>query len=159
LTVSRYRDRHTAIPAYVTTSLRFDEAVFRELRYQAIRRRVPVALIVREAVDRYLGRGDDAPHRPFGEDPADAFLAAIESPAAGESVNHDHHLYGWPKEVAFEVMERLGLPEAFSFDRDFRDCGYSLVPRARRPPGMEPPESPAAEGSPDGLLDTRVPHA
>ena len=30
--------------------------------------------------------------------------------------------------VSFEVMERLGLHDAFSFDRDFRDCGYSMVP-------------------------------
>jgi len=30
--------------------------------------------------------------------------------------------------VSFELMERLGLREAFSFDRDFRDCGYSMVP-------------------------------
>ncbi len=30
--------------------------------------------------------------------------------------------------VSFEVMERLGLRDAFSFDRDFRDCGYSMVP-------------------------------
>lgn len=30
--------------------------------------------------------------------------------------------------VSFEVMERLGLHDAFSFDRDFRDCGYSMLP-------------------------------
>jgi hypothetical protein len=30
--------------------------------------------------------------------------------------------------VNFEVMDRLGLRDAFSFDRDFRDCGYAMVP-------------------------------
>jgi uncharacterized protein len=30
--------------------------------------------------------------------------------------------------VSFEVMDRLGLHDAFSFDRDFRDCGYAMVP-------------------------------
>jgi predicted nucleic acid-binding protein len=30
--------------------------------------------------------------------------------------------------VSFEVMDRLALPEAFAFDRDFRDCGYQMVP-------------------------------
>jgi hypothetical protein len=30
--------------------------------------------------------------------------------------------------LSFELMERLGLREAFSFDREFRDCGYAMVP-------------------------------
>ena len=30
--------------------------------------------------------------------------------------------------TSFEVMDRLGLDTAFTFDRDFRDCGFSMVP-------------------------------
>ena len=30
--------------------------------------------------------------------------------------------------ASFEVMERLSLEGAFTFDRDFRDCGYRMVP-------------------------------
>ncbi len=30
--------------------------------------------------------------------------------------------------TSFEVIDRLGLGGAFSFDRDFRDCGYDMVP-------------------------------
>lgn len=30
--------------------------------------------------------------------------------------------------ASFELMERLGLDSAFSFDRDFRDCGFRMVP-------------------------------
>jgi len=30
--------------------------------------------------------------------------------------------------VSFETMERLDLAAAFSFDRDFRDCGYPMSP-------------------------------
>ena len=30
--------------------------------------------------------------------------------------------------VSLDLMEKLGLPAAFTFDRDFRDCGYETVP-------------------------------
>jgi hypothetical protein len=30
--------------------------------------------------------------------------------------------------ASFELMERLGLHSAFSFDRDFRDFGFRMVP-------------------------------
>ena len=30
--------------------------------------------------------------------------------------------------ASFELMDRLGLDGAFAFDRDFRDCGYRMLP-------------------------------
>jgi predicted nucleic acid-binding protein len=30
--------------------------------------------------------------------------------------------------ASFEVMIRLGLASAFSFDQDFRDCGFEMLP-------------------------------
>ena len=30
--------------------------------------------------------------------------------------------------VSFEIMDRLGLHAAFTFDHDFRDCGYAMLP-------------------------------
>ena len=30
--------------------------------------------------------------------------------------------------ASFEVMERLGIDSAFTFDHDFRDCGYHMLP-------------------------------
>lgn len=30
--------------------------------------------------------------------------------------------------ASFALMERLGLEAAFTFDRDFRECGYRMVP-------------------------------
>lgn len=30
--------------------------------------------------------------------------------------------------ASFEILERLGLDGAFTFDRDFRDCGYRMLP-------------------------------
>src|SRR5262252_9873140 len=79
---------------YVTTNLRFPEATYRELQYQAARRGTSLASVVRESVDRYLGR--DA--RATGEDPLDRWVGAVASAAGDESVQHDHYLYGWPKE-------------------------------------------------------------
>jgi predicted nucleic acid-binding protein len=29
---------------------------------------------------------------------------------------------------SFELMARLGLSRAFTFDRDFRDCGFQMIP-------------------------------
>lgn len=30
--------------------------------------------------------------------------------------------------VSFETLERLGLEGSFTFDRDFRDCGFRMFP-------------------------------
>jgi predicted nucleic acid-binding protein len=30
--------------------------------------------------------------------------------------------------ASFELMHRLGIDTAFTFDRDFRDCGFRMVP-------------------------------
>lgn len=30
--------------------------------------------------------------------------------------------------ASFEAMERLGLSAAFTFDHDFRDCGFEMLP-------------------------------
>ena len=30
--------------------------------------------------------------------------------------------------VSFELMDRLALPSAFTFDHDFRDCGFGMLP-------------------------------
>lgn len=30
--------------------------------------------------------------------------------------------------VSFELMDRLRVPSAFTFDRDFRNCGFEMLP-------------------------------
>jgi len=84
----------------VTTRLRFSEAAYRELRLKAERRGVSLATLVREAVDQYLGRGDAGRELALGSDPADGIIGTVTGSPGDESVNHDHYLYGWPKETA-----------------------------------------------------------
>ena len=88
---------------FVTTNLRFSEATFRDLKYQAGRRGVAVAFLVREAVDRYLGRTGEDTALPLGSDPADALIGCVAASAGDESVDHDHYLYGWPREGTGEA--------------------------------------------------------
>lgn len=92
---------------YIVTNLRFPDETYRELRYQAARRGTSVASVVRESVNQYLGRGKVEGRAPaFGEDPADALVGTIRSSVTDESVNHDHYLYGWPKEADRETSGR-----------------------------------------------------
>jgi hypothetical protein len=95
------------MPDFVTTNLRFPEATWRELRLQASRRRTTAAGLVREAVEQYLGRGGDDGPSPFDGDAFDKHIGAITRSAGDESVNHDHYLYGWPKETEREAPRRL----------------------------------------------------
>ena len=67
---------------------------------KAERRGVSLATLVREAVDQYLGRGDEGTELVLGSDPADRMIGAVIGAAGDESVNHDHYLYGWPKETS-----------------------------------------------------------
>lgn len=89
---------------YVTTNLRFPEETFRELKYEASRRGTSLASLVRESVDRYLGWAADAAAPEFGKDPMDGWIGAIASSGGDESSNHDHYLYGWPKETKGESL-------------------------------------------------------
>jgi hypothetical protein len=104
----------------VTTNLRFPERLWKEIRLQAVRRRTTAAGIVREAVETYLGRRSAAAAKP-DTDPFDRHVGAIGGSAGDESVNHDHYLYGWPKE---DDREAPG--------------GLERAPRARPAAGSKP---------------------
>jgi len=121
------------MPRLITTNLRFPETTYRELRYQAGRRGVPLATLVREAVDRYLGRTEEGTTLALGSDPADGIIGAVTGSAGDESVNHDHYLYGWPKETDGETPGRHQRPPGS------RERGRDAGPRARRRgPGRRP---------------------
>jgi predicted DNA-binding protein len=93
---------------YTTTNLRLPSSTYEELRYEASRRRTSVAAVVREAVAQYLGQGGKAADIPFGEDPLDRLAGLVTGGASDESVNHDHYLYGWPKETTGETARGHG---------------------------------------------------
>jgi hypothetical protein len=86
------------VPRYTTTNLRFPIERYEELRYHANRRGTSVASIVREAVAQYLGHTEPSRGVPFGDDPLDRLAGSVIGGATDESVNHDHYLYGSPKE-------------------------------------------------------------
>src|SRR5262245_43577200 len=118
---------------YVTTNLRLPAETYRELRYQAARRGTTLAAVVREAVARHRRRADEAAPLAVGEDPADAMIGSIGAGVADEAANHDHYLYGWPKETRDEAPGRHerapppGAPERRAPSRRRR------IPETKRP--------------------------
>lgn len=98
--------------AHVTTNLRLPKGEYEELTYRARRRRVSMASLVREAVAAYLG-SDGPPASTLDADPVDALIGAFTGGSPDESVDHDHYLYGWPKESEREAAGRPNVsPEA-----------------------------------------------
>ena len=88
------------MPRYVKTNLRFEQATYAELKLRAAREGVPIADLVRGAVERYLGRaGDGSEASSFGEDPADWLVGCLQAGVGDESDEHDAYLYGWPRET------------------------------------------------------------
>lgn len=92
-------------------------------------------LILSEVVTRARARGSAAAAAAAGRD----YLASrrfevlfVDAPIVSSSLARleqfaDKRL-SLTDCVSFEVMDRLGLRRAFTFDRDFRDCGYDVVP-------------------------------
>jgi predicted DNA-binding ribbon-helix-helix protein len=85
---------------HVRITLRFDEATYEELEVRARRRGVPIAHLVREAVEQHLDRSETSPAlRPFRSETADALVGSLAAGVSDESDNHDAYLYGWPREA------------------------------------------------------------
>jgi hypothetical protein len=86
------------MPRYTTTNIRLDEAAYRDLMFRAARRGVPLASLVREAVDEYLGRSSARAAAASAGDPVDALIGSTPFDSADEAIDHDHYLYGGPRE-------------------------------------------------------------
>ena len=93
---------------FTTTNLRLPRGPYDELRHEAQRRRTSVASVVRMAVAQYPGHTHASAAIPFGEDPADAQAGSVDADASDESVNHEHYLYRWPKEVERDAARGRG---------------------------------------------------
>ena len=92
-----------------TTLVRLPEDRMYELRARASREGKSLAGLVREAVDVYLGREPPNPAPP-SQDPFDGIVGAFNSGVPDAAVNHDHYLYGWPKEEAEAKKEAKPAP-------------------------------------------------
>ena len=49
--------------------------------------------------------------------------------AVGKMAQYEDKALSLADCASFALMDQLGLDTAFAFDRDFRDCGYQLLPR------------------------------
>jgi predicted nucleic acid-binding protein len=111
------------------------EAARRFVRSNLRSRFVLTELILSEVVTRVRARADAARAVAFADDIlrsrryelvfADAEL--LRGALAQMSRFADKRL-SLTDCASFQTMDRLGLDGAFTFDRDFRDCGYRAVP-------------------------------
>jgi hypothetical protein len=88
---------------FMKTLIRLPEDRMYELRARAAREGKTLVGVVREAVDFYLGRTEAAEAHALvtdTADPFDAFIGSVDSGDKDGAVNHDHYLYGWPREEA-----------------------------------------------------------
>ena len=77
----------------VATNVRLPAELLEELRARAFREGRSLAALFREALQRYL-----RPEAPPG-DPLAGFIGSFDSGVGDLGVEHDHYLYGWPKQA------------------------------------------------------------
>jgi len=118
---NRRDDRHLEARRFVTrrTDARF----------------VTTELVVSEVVTRLRARLDAAEAADIGE----ALMRSrryevlfVDAPLLEAGLAHlrrfDAKRLSLADVVSFGVIDALGLDGAFTFDRDFRDCGYAMYP-------------------------------
>ena len=88
---------------HVLTNVRLSLDTLKSLKHRAVEERRPTAVLVREAVERYL-LTDSSPPRP---DAKAKWLRGLIGAAGSQgkrpydaAVNHDHYLYGAPRKPA-----------------------------------------------------------
>ena len=125
----------SAVLALVLADDRHHEEARRFVRKSPRVRFVMTELILGEVVTRLRARTDAARAVAFADDVfrsprydvvfVDAEL--LRGALAQMSRFADKRL-SLPDCASFELIERLGLDGTFTFDRDFRDCGFRMLP-------------------------------
>lgn len=125
----------SALLALILADDSHHEAAKQFVRRSPRLRFVMTELILSEAVTRVRARADAARAVAFADDAlrshrydvvfVDAEL--LRGALARMSRFADKRL-SLTDCASFELIERLGLSGAFSFDRDFRDCGFRMLP-------------------------------
>ena len=96
---------------------------------------VLTSLIVAELVTRLRARAGAARAAAAGRSLLDSrrySVVFVDAPLLRSALARMEQFHDKPLSLtdctSFELIDRLGLDGAFAFDRDFRDCGYRMVP-------------------------------
>lgn len=81
--------------SYVSTNIRLQENVLKELKIKAAKENKSLAQLIRESVDYILGREKkDLTNAQFKKDSLWNIVGMFENDISDGSVNHDRDLYG-----------------------------------------------------------------
>lgn len=96
---------------------------------------VVTSLILSELVTRLRVRAGAARAAAAGRSLLDSrrySVVFVDAPLVRSALARMEQFHDKPLSLtdcaSFELIDRLGLDGAFAFDRDFRDCGYRMVP-------------------------------
>jgi hypothetical protein len=96
---------------------------------------VVTSLILSELVTRLRARAGAARAAAAGRSLLDSrrySVVFVDAPLVRSALARMEQFHDKPLSLtdcaSFELIDRLGLDGAFAFDRDFRDCGYRMVP-------------------------------
>ena len=124
-----------ALLAFLLKNDQHHQAAVRFVQANPHARFVLSSLILNEVVTRIRARTDAACAADTGRRLLDSrrySVVFVDAPLMQGGLNRleqfsDKRL-SLTDAVSFELIDRLGLQGAFAFDRDFRDCGFSMVP-------------------------------
>lgn len=125
----------SALLAFLLKDDRHHRAAVEFVRQQPARRFVLTNLVLSEVVTRMRARADAGRAAAAGRSLLDAQryeVVFVDAPlmrsALARLEQFDDKRLSVTDCASFELMDRLGLGAAFTFDADFRHCGYEMRP-------------------------------